>query len=62
MELILSICSLKIKCILSRGQSGSAGHSTGRSALDEMAAYELHHPGDILYRDNGSVKYLGFLP
>lgn len=30
-----------------------AGHSTGRSAPDEMAVYELHHPGDIMYRDHG---------
>jgi len=36
-----------------RGSCGSAGHSTGRSAPDEMAVYELHHPGDIMYRDHG---------
>ena len=39
---------------------GSAGHSTGRSAPDEMAAYELHHPGDMMYRDHGIGEGSGF--
>ena len=42
-----------------RGSCGSAGHSTGRSAPDEMAAYELHHPGDIMYRDHGIGQVSG---
>ena len=29
-----------------RGCCGSAGHSAGRGAPDEMAASEFHHPGD----------------
>ena len=36
-----------------RGCCGSAGHSAGRGAPDEMAASEFHHPGDMMYRDHG---------
>ena len=42
-----------------RGCCGSAGHSAGRGA-DEMAASELHHPGDMMYRDHGIGEGSGF--
>ena len=43
-----------------RGSCGSAGHSTGRSAPDEMAAVALHHPGDMMYWGHGIGEGSGF--
>ena len=43
-----------------RGCCGSAGHSTGRSAPDEMAASELQLRGYMMLWDQGIIKIPGF--